>query len=527
MTGIGQRVKHIARRPPYWTVGLNRYAGAHGISAAADAFVDVSLASSLFFSISADASRDQILLYLVINLVPFTLLAPLIGPAIDRFQGSHRFIATTVFIIRALLAVGLALTLYDLVFYFFALALLIANRATGVTKQALVPGLVDSPEHLVAANSRLSLISLVAGSIFVPMGAGIVALSSAHVTLALGCVGFLIAAALAARLPDHPAPDDEELAADADFLQLHSPMVAATAWAFTMIRAAVGFFGFGIVFALRRDNEPAYVYGAVGAAWALGSFAGNAIAPMLRRRTTEDRLTAGSLMALAVVAAFGALGPSRLLIMVVAAVIGLGASIGRQGFDALVQSRAPHTARGSAFARFETRFQLGWVAGAVAATAIRIPSRISLAVLAVAMVPSALFYLRNVRELRQVGADDPFNAIGLARRRIEQLVALEPGQHVRVAVLELASAADLARTSGQTVDSELVDQIEALRRSVLDGDDPEPDQVTAAIDAMRSAAAGFDDPSGLPDAPTSGTRARSRWRPQLMRGRRAASGTSP
>ena len=107
----------------------------------------------------------------MINLVPFTFLAPLIGPAIDRFPRSHRLIATTVFIIRALLAVGLALTLYDLGFYFFALALFIANRATGITKQALVPGLVDDPEYLVAANSRLSLLSLVAGSVFVPLGA--------------------------------------------------------------------------------------------------------------------------------------------------------------------------------------------------------------------------------------------------------------------------------------------------------------------------------------------------------------------
>ena len=61
--------------------------------------------------------------------------------------------------------------------------------------------------------------------------------------------------------------------------QVHSPIVAATGWAFMMIRVAVGFFGFGIVFALRRASEPAYVYAAVGAAWAFGSFAGNVDRP--------------------------------------------------------------------------------------------------------------------------------------------------------------------------------------------------------------------------------------------------------
>jgi len=527
VSGIGERVRHVARRPEWWTVGLRRYSRAHGLSAAADALVDVSLASSLFFSISADASRQQVLLYLVINLVPFTFLAPLIGPAIDRFPGSRRLIATAIFVIRALLSIGLALTLFDLGFYFFALALLIVNRASGITKQALIPGLVDHPDHLVAANSRMSLISLVAGSIAVPAGAGIVAISSAHVTLALGCVGFLAAAACAASLPDPVLSEEEELAdIDTDFLQLHSPMVAATAWAFMMIRVAVGFFSFGIVFALRRASEPAYVYGAVGAAWAFGSFAGNAIAPRLRRRYSEDRLTAGSLMALAVVACFAALGPSRLLIMLVAMVVGLAASIGRQGFDALVQSRAPHTVRGSAFARFETRFQLGWVGGAIAATAVRTPTRIGLAALAVSMVPAAVFYLRNVRELRQVGADDPMNAIGLARRRIERLAALEPGQHVAVAAVELASAADLARAVAQPVDADLLARIDALRDEVLAGAEPDPAAVTAAIEDMRSAAALFDDPTSLSDGGTPDPLPQPRrW--DLRSGRRAGRATSP
>ena len=48
-------------------------------AAAADAFVAVSLADSLFFSISTEASRQQVLVYLLINLVPFAILAPL-GP---------------------------------------------------------------------------------------------------------------------------------------------------------------------------------------------------------------------------------------------------------------------------------------------------------------------------------------------------------------------------------------------------------------------------------------------------------------
>ncbi|MEX2627042.1 MAG: hypothetical protein WD225_09150, partial [Ilumatobacteraceae bacterium] len=75
---------------PYATPGLNRFTRAHAISAAADAFVTVSLAGSLFFSVSPEASRQQVLIYLIVTMAPFVVLAPLIGPAIDRFRRGHR-----------------------------------------------------------------------------------------------------------------------------------------------------------------------------------------------------------------------------------------------------------------------------------------------------------------------------------------------------------------------------------------------------------------------------------------------------
>ena len=126
-----------------------------------------------------------------------------------------------------------------------------------------------------------------------------------------------------------------------EYEELHTPTIVNTAWAFTLVRAVVGFFVFGLAFALRRESEPAWMYGAAVAAYGVGTFAGNAIAPVLRRRYGEDRLTAGSLVALAIVAAFGALGASRPLVLLVSVVLGGAASVGRQGFDALVQTRRP------------------------------------------------------------------------------------------------------------------------------------------------------------------------------------------
>ena len=182
-----------------------------------------------------------------------------------------------------------------------------------------------------------------------------------------------------------------------EYEELHAPTIVATAWAFTAIRAAVGFFVFGLAFALRRASEPTWMYGAAIAAYGAGTYLGNAVAPLLRRRFGEDRLTAGALGALAVVLAFGALGPSRALVLLVSLVLGGVAAVARQGFDAMVQTHAPMATRGRSFARFETRFQLGWVAGAVAATAIAIPISYSLAVLAVLLLPSAWWYVAALR----------------------------------------------------------------------------------------------------------------------------------
>jgi hypothetical protein len=155
------------------------------------------------------------------------------------------------------------------------------------------------------------------------------------------------------------------------------------------------------------------------------------------------------------------------------------------------------------------------------------PPRIGLAVLAVAMVPSAVFYLLNVRALRVVGADDPFNAIGLARRRIEQLAGLEPGEHTAVAVIELASVADLARVSVQTVDPALLEEIDSMRAALLAGSPPDPLAVTAAIEALRSAATAFDEPAtATPTIPPPATTEPERPAPVTW-GRRAARRTSP
>ncbi len=382
-------------------------------------------------------------------MAPFALLAPLIGPAIDRFRFGHRWIAVFLFVLRAVCAAALAFALLDLALYFFALALLVSAKASGVVRQALVPALVDEPDQLVGANSRLARLTVIAGGVGGAVGAaraGRDRIAGRHARPGLRHVR------LAPRSPRCASPRSTRPTssiASVEYEELHTPTIVNTAWAFTLVRAVVGFFVFGLAFALRRESEPAWMYGAAVAAYGVGTFGGNAIAPVLRRRYGEDRLTAGSLVALAIVAAFGALGASRPLVLLVSVVLGGAASVGRQGFDALVQTRAPGASHGRAFARFETRFQLGWVAGAIAAVAVAIPTRFSLAIVAVALIPAAVLYVRALREAHEAHVEDPFDPIEVARRRIEHALEWHRRDLHRLAVTELAGVVDLARAIGR------------------------------------------------------------------------------
>ena len=61
-----------------------RLARTHALMAAGDAVIAIALAGSLFFDISPGAARTKVALYLVFTMLPFTIVAPLVGPAIDH-----------------------------------------------------------------------------------------------------------------------------------------------------------------------------------------------------------------------------------------------------------------------------------------------------------------------------------------------------------------------------------------------------------------------------------------------------------
>ena len=85
--------------------------------------------------------------------------------------------------------------------------------------------------------------------------------------------------------------------------------------------------------------------------------------------------------------------------------VAASASSGRIAFDSLVHRDGPEHLRGRAFARFETRFQLSWVAGALIPVALLdvLDLRWGFFALAVVLFFAGLSYVAGLRARRGWG----------------------------------------------------------------------------------------------------------------------------
>ncbi len=439
---------------------------AHAFAGAADAFVTVSLAGSLFFNLSPDASRQQVLLYLIITMAPLAVLAPLVGPAVDRFRRRQRLLATACFAFRALFCLALAGTLYRLSFYGFALGLLVIGKASGIVKQALIPMLIVDPTRLVSANARIARLGSVAGAIAGAIGVGLLHRVGAPWLLRTAAVIFVGAAIAAFKAKPPPAP--EVVLDEVEYAELHLPTVVVGSIGMMAIRAAVGFFVFTLAFTLRRASEPIWVYGVAIVVYLGGAFLGNLIAPVLRRRFEDQQLIALALGAPAVPTLIGILGVSRPLLLAIAALIGVSTTVGRHGFDSLIQHRAPEALRGRAAARYETRFQLVWALGGIIATPISFPAEVSMVVLTAVYVPALIVFLRASNAAQVFEQRSALDIDGRAAARLVSAEECLYGGVARLAIIEAAAAVDLARVADPALSArDEFAELEALRRDAL------------------------------------------------------------
>ena len=403
---------------------FQRLARVHAAATATDAVIAVALAGSIFFSISPDAARGRLALYLALTVAPFAVVTPLIGPVIDRMPGGRRAMILVTNLGRLVVALLMIRHLDTLWLFPEAFALLVLQKSYAVAKSAVVPRYVTSKINLVQANSRLALISAVMSLVGAGIGAALAFLGSPAVAAGAATVGYLVAAAITLQLPRIPVaqrrPTETERSA------LRAAAILLSAWVMAMMRGAVGFVTFMLAFALRGGEEgldvsaaggalggavasergidivgdpgaPFWHYAVVVAAAGLAAFVGVQIAPMLRRSLVEELILLGALIVVLSTALLGAMSGGLMGMTLLSAGVAVSAAAGKLAFDSLVQRDAPDANHGRSFSRFEARFQIAWVVGAFAPVVLPIPVRLGSVLVAVVAAAALIFFVISRR----------------------------------------------------------------------------------------------------------------------------------
>ena len=190
--------------------GLSTLIELTAASGAGDAFVAVSLAGTIFFSTSVDQARGRVVLFLLVTMAPFAVLAPFIGPALDRMQQGRRYLLAGTLLARGLLCWGMSAAIHSPVTLLpAAFGILVLQKAYGVLRASITPRLLPAEISLVTANARSQLFTLTASMLGGALAAGIQVTAGAAWVLRAGTLIYLAAMFLALRLPDQvdsPAP---------------------------------------------------------------------------------------------------------------------------------------------------------------------------------------------------------------------------------------------------------------------------------------------------------------------------------
>jgi MFS family permease len=398
------------------TSGLARLIELGALNAAADAAVAISLAGTLFFQVPTGEARGQVSLFLGLTMLPFAVVAPLIGPALDRFGHGRRWAIGSTMAVRAFLAWSLASAVNSNSPWLYAAALgvLVASKAYNVTRAAAVPRLLPEGLTLVTANARTSMAGIVGVAISAPIAAAASAVGPEW-SLRYATVVFVLATVLAIRLPARvdSSRGEEQLGflrgerpqehGDAEPQRGRIRIPATMAFALRANcgpRWLSGFLTLFMAFLLRQrpigGHSTNFLLAAVIGAAGLGNFAGIAVGSVLKR--VDPRVTVVlALLADVGAALFAALAYGLLSVVVLGFVAGLSQSLAKLALDATIQRDVPERVRTSAFARSDTTLQLAWVIGGFVGIALPLNPRVGMTVAAVVLLVWSLFVLAGGR----------------------------------------------------------------------------------------------------------------------------------
>jgi MFS family permease len=371
---VGQVTRRATHAKGAGGTGLGSLIELNAVNSAGDVFVAVTLAGTMFFGLNVNQARGQVALYLLITMAPFALVAPFIGPALDRMRSARRIAIAGTLLGRALLCWGMAgavshhdpITLLPAAF-----GSLVLSKAFGVLRSAVTPRVLPDGLNLVSANARASFTGLISAAVGAPICAGLTVLLGAGWALRFGMLVFIAATMLAFRLPSHiDTPEAETAQAQAGArkrtLPKVGPVVGEAIQVNAVLRAFSGFLILYLAFLLRGhrfDQVPHNAaLGGLAAAAAIGGLAGTAVGAWVKERAPQA-IVYGTLAFVTIIAAVCAAFFGLWAALAVAFVGALGQSLGKLGLDAVVQREIGEDVRSSTFAVTETIHQLVWVLG--------------------------------------------------------------------------------------------------------------------------------------------------------------------
>ncbi|WP_323097919.1 MFS transporter [Intrasporangium sp. YIM S08009] len=416
--------------------GLARLTELHASHTAGDTIMTLALAGILFFNPATAQARSQVAMFLLVTMVPFALVAPLIGPLLDRFRHGRRWAIGTTTALRAFLCWVLADAVTSGSVWLFpaALGCLVASRAYTITRAAAVPRLLPSGTTLVRANSRVSMAG-VAGALAGGALGGIAMLAGPAWALRVAFAVFVFGTVQAIRLParvDSAAGEaDPEDTVPIRAGRLHSGATGASdasgvltvdssgplgrfrrrkraipwpvmdaLWTTGGTRVLTGFLILFMAFLTKEhpvgDVSGPVVLGVLAAAIGIGNVLGTVLGDRVRDQRPERVAMVSVLVATVCCVLVGIwYGPWTLALLGLAQ--GLSAQLSKLCFDALVQRDVPEHVRTSVFGWSETMLQMLWVLGGALGIVLPLDPRIGFPVCAAAVAWTVVVAARQKR----------------------------------------------------------------------------------------------------------------------------------
>ncbi|GAB3393808.1 MFS transporter [Amycolatopsis echigonensis] len=359
--------------------GLTSLMYAVMLNYASDAAMAVALANTLFFAATSGESKGKVALYLLITIAPFALVAPVIGPALDRIQRGRRLAMCVSSIGQGLMAVVMALHFDDWLLYPAALGMMVLSKSFTVLKAAVTPRVVPPEITLSKTNARITVFGLVAGGVFGALASGVSSLSNSSGALWFTAVICVAAAVQSMRIPswvevtEGEVPTSLSARPEPKQKRRRQPMgrhIVVALWGNGSVRVLTGFLMMFAAFAVKAQTEHAghspfvqlLLLGIIGAAAGVGGFIGNALGSRLHFGSA-DQVIVGCVAACVVTTLVATLLPGLATAAIVGLIGATASALAKISLDAVIQEDLPEQSRASAFGRSETVLQLSWCMG--------------------------------------------------------------------------------------------------------------------------------------------------------------------